>query len=74
MICFCDMTRSTYVPGKNLVPCRPGVVAGLSVAEEEGIAVMIDPQLASMCWARFRWGVGMVEECNAWECRLVPLQ
>jgi len=68
--------KKLYVPGKNLVPCRPGILAGLSEAEEEGVAVRIDPQLASMCWSwtRFRWGVGMMERCNVWEYRLVPLQ
>ncbi|KAG5627046.1 hypothetical protein H5410_012264 [Solanum commersonii] len=62
------------VPGRNQISCKPGVLPGLSEAEEEGVADRIDPQLASMCYTRLHWAVGMVEGYNAWEHRLVPLQ
>lgn len=67
-------TSRQVVPERNQIPCKPCVLGGLSENEEEGAADRIDPQLVSMCYTGFHRGVGMVEERNTWEHRLVPLQ
>lgn len=66
-------TWRQVVPGRNQVPCKPGVHRRLAEAEEEAVADRIDPRLASMCYTGFHRGVELVEERNAWEHRLVPL-